>query len=136
MLAVWLLGRIIGGIGLLAFLWMLSAPAYDAGCDDESKRLITAFWALLILSPIVGVFPRPMSPVGFAWGAYGFMAVFIVLWTIAAGLAVWCMASLAVSASHEKRDLGRLGARSERIRATRAELDREVSSQIRRYPTE
>jgi hypothetical protein len=127
----WQIGRTIGGIGVLVLLYLLALPAYDAARDDVSKWLITAFWGLLFLSPFIGLIPRGIAPVEAGWVFYGFLAVFIVVWAILAAIAVLCLFALYQTAAWKGGHLSRFGARSERIRETRADMDREVAARIR-----
>jgi hypothetical protein len=125
------IGRSLGGVGVLVVLYMLVLPAYDAGNDDISKWLITAFWGLLFLSPLVGFVPRGIAPTEFGWVVYGFLAVFIVTWAIIAAIAVTCLWVLHRAATWKSGHLATVGQRDERIRETRAEIDREVVEKIR-----
>jgi len=134
--ACWFIGRIIAGAGVLVFLYMIAIPAFDAGCDDESKRLIAVFWGLLIVSPLAGLIPRGIAPGGAGWVFYGFLSIFILLWAILVGVAVHALLALAGAAASVSRDLSRRGGRDERIRSARAALTREAQRQIRRYPDE
>jgi len=129
----WQIGRTLGGIGVLVTLYMLVLPAYDAARDDVSKWLITAFWGLLFLSPFIAYIPRGIAPVSAGWVFYGFLAVFIVVWAILAAIAVLCLVALYQTAAWKGGHLARYGARSERIRETRADIDREVHEKIRPF---
>lgn len=127
----WQIGRVLGGMGVLVFMYLLVLPAYDAARDDVSKWLITSFWGLLFLSPFIGLIPRGIAPVSAGWVFYGFLAVFIAVWSILAAIAVACIGALYRTAAWKTTHLSRKGGRSERIRETRADIDREVAANIR-----
>lgn len=132
--AIWSIGRIIAGLGVLVFLAVLSVPAQDADCDDEANRLMAMFWALLIVSPLAGWLPRGIAPTGVMWVLYGLLGVVVVLWTILMGVTVQTINAVAGAAAAVHRDLARRGGRQERVRQTREELSRDIEDQVRQYP--
>lgn len=120
------LGRVVPGAGAIALAVILSRVAERSDLEDAARRLNAAAWFL----PITALLPQAF-PSSVAWFTGILLGIALAFW-------MWTMAlyALGVFEMHrhlawtQRHALDAMG-RDERMRARRAEMDRELNATIR-----